>query len=108
MQVLFDLSTSPLQKGLSLLLLVLSGEHVNLKKEVKIFYLRRVRVWMEEDWVPDSLRELVCMRVCEAIQECQAEHRARKEKPASGTGFLENEAKKAGAPGSSAGNVQDL
>lgn len=69
-QVLFDLSSSPLRKGLCLLLLVLRGERVNLRKETMIFYLRRVRVWMEEEWVPVSLRELVCTRVCEAIQEC--------------------------------------
>lgn len=74
MQILFDLSSSPLRKGLCLLLLVLRGERVNLRKEVRVFYLRRVRVWMEEKWVPNSLRELVCTRVCEAIQECHLEH----------------------------------
>lgn len=106
MQILFDLSSSPLRKGLCLLLLVLRGERVNLRKEVMVFYLRRVRVWMEEEWVPESLCELVCTRVCEAIRECQSEYPCRKESKYT-TGSSETPVKEK-TPGIEAGDVQEL
>ncbi len=82
MQIIFDLSASPLQKGLCVLLLASCHEKINLAADVAVFYLKRARHWAMSAWMPAIVCERVCRDATDAIAAiCAAPRHAKPATP---------------------------
>ena len=65
--VIFDLSSSSLQKGFCTLMLLLRNEKTHLDAETAKFYLGRVRKWIQCGWVPECIREFVLWKIGQVL-----------------------------------------